>query len=120
MAWLLGLCLSSLAITGISFVDNQIWSQILSGISALSFTIVGYLYKAGIISGKKEGSESFKNTFIILCLIAYGIWSALNKLNNWVKSWPLYVKIIVIVASILLASLFVFLIIRKKCKNDDK
>lgn len=86
---------TSISITGLSFIDNLILNKIIAALVAAAFSIVGLLYKLGVIDGKDEGSEAFKGVFIILLIGALVIYLGIRKFQEWVLSWPLAVKIIV-------------------------
>ncbi len=86
---------TSISITGLSFIDNLILNRIIAIIVAVSFSIVGVLYKLGAIDGKDEGQDAFKGVFVVLLICALVIYLEIRKFQEWVISWPLATKIIV-------------------------
>ena len=55
---------TSISITVLSFIDNLILNRIIAITVAVSFSIVGVLYKLGVIDGKDEGQDAFKGVFL--------------------------------------------------------
>ena len=94
MALLLFL-VTSISITGFSFIDNLILDRVIAGLATASFILVGLLYEFGVIDSKSEGSEAFKGVFVILLILALIIYLGIRKFQEWVLLWPLYVKILV-------------------------
>lgn len=86
---------TSISITGLSFIDNLILNKIIAIIVAVSFSIVGILYKSGVIDGKDEGQDAFKGVFFVLLICALVIYLGIRKFQEWVISWPFAAKIIV-------------------------
>lgn len=118
--------ITSLAITGISCLDDKIWNIIMLIIGMLAYSIVGLLFSFGLIHGKKAGKEAYAFVFIILLLLGYCVYSGIIAVLNWIISWPLYVKIIVLsllLVSIIIISLFYLLKKRKEnnenCENNN-
>ena len=107
--------ISSLAITGISFLDSKLWNIIIGGIGTLSYMIVGVLFSIGLLRGKKAGKEAFATVFIALLIGAYYVYQAIVSFQNWILSWPLAVKIIVPACLILLIGVVSVLVI---CRNN--
>ena len=87
--------LTSISITGFSYIDNLILDRVIAGLVALSTFIVGLLYKLGIIDTKREGSDAFKGVFVVLIIVALVTYLGIRKFQEWVLSWPLFVKILV-------------------------
>lgn len=118
--------ITSLAITGISCLDDKIWNIIMLIIGMLAYSIVGLLFSFGLIRGKNAGKEAYAFVFIILLLLGYCVYSGIVAVQNWIISWPLYVKIIVLsllLVSIIIISLFYLLKKRKEnnenCENNN-
>ncbi len=107
---MLVLLISSISITGISFVDGRIWDIAFLIVGMLAYTIVGVMLSIGLISGKQAGREAYRVVFGALILAAYGVYRLLEKMRIWILGWPLYFKIIVIV---LLCLSFIVVIARK-------
>ena len=99
--------ITSLAITGISCLDDKIWNIIMLIIGMLAYSIVGLLFSFGLIHGKNAGKEAYAFVSIILLLLGYCVYSGIVAVQNWIISWPLYVKIIVL--SLLLVSIIISL-----------
>ena len=99
--------ITSLAITGISCLDDKIWNIIMLIIGMLAYSIVGLLFSFGLIYGKNAGKEAYAFVFIILLILGYCVYSGIVAVQNWIFSWPLYVKIIV--TSLLLVSIIISL-----------
>lgn len=87
--------ISSLAITGISFIDGKIWEIIFFSAGLAAYALVGVLFSFGIISTTKQGSEAYSLAFFLIVLIGFGIYKALDTFRNWILSWPLAAKIVV-------------------------
>ncbi len=87
--------LTSLSVTGLSFIDNLILDRIIAGLVAISFSLVGLLFKFGVIDGKREGQDAFRGVFVILLIGTLIIYLGIRKFQEWVMSWSLAVKIIV-------------------------
>lgn len=114
---LLVLLISSIVITGISFIDGKIWDIIFYIVGMISYAIVGVLFSLGILSTKKQGSDAYAFVFIILILGGYGFYKLLALTRGWVLSWPPFIKILVpslIVIGTVAAIVFV---IRKQIKE---
>lgn len=117
---LLTALISSLAITGISFLDNQIWNLVMLIVGMITYAIVGLLFSLGLIAGKNAGKEAYAAVFIILLLIGYCIYEGIVKIQQWVLSWPLFVKILIpIILGLLIAGTITILIVKKR-KNTDE
>ena len=111
--------ITSLAITGISCLDDKIWNIIMLIIGMLAYTIVGILFSFGLIHGKNVGKEAYAFVFIILLLLGYCVYSGIVAVQNWIISWPLYVKIIV--PSLLFTAIIIIIVqLLKKHKEKSK
>ncbi len=75
---LLIMLISSLVITGISFIDDAIWDLVLKGVAYLAYITVGVLITIGLIH-RKDGSEAFIVFFIIYLLGAYTIYAEIQN-----------------------------------------
>lgn len=87
--------ISSLAITGIGFIDNQIWNTIFAVLGIITYGIVGLLYSAHIISGKQAGKDAYVVVFVILLLLGFYVYKGIVEFQQWLVSWPLWCKILV-------------------------
>lgn len=92
---LLVLLISSLAITGISFIDGKIWGIVFLVVGMIAYAVVGVLFSIGILSTKQQGRDAYALVFFLLILGGYGMYKALEALRNWILSWPLVAKITV-------------------------
>lgn len=111
--------ITSLTITGISFLDNQIWNLIMLIVGVASYAIVGALFSIGLLSGRDAGKEAYAAVFIILLLIGYCVYQGIVKLQEWILSWPLFVKILVpIFIGLLIVGTIAILIIKTKQKKN--
>ena len=125
---LLVFLISSIAITGISFIDGKIWDVIFVVVGMIAYAVVGFLFSIGILSTKKDGKDAYALVFLLLILGGYGFYKLLELIRNWVLSWPLFVKILVPSLIIAGLSLWVFFVIRKMIvekkqqnnKSDDE
>ena len=116
--------ISSIVITGISFLDGKLWDILFVAIGLIAYFLTGFLYKYGLISDKKSGSEANKTFFVLLLVAALFVCFALVKLKSWIDSWPIAVKISIIsVLSIGAIVTFVLTLYKecfKKQRNKNK
>lgn len=87
--------ITSLVITGFRCLDNHIWNIIMIVIGMLAYSIVGLFFSIGLINSKGAGKEAYVFVFIILLILGYCVYSGIVAIQNWVVSWPLYVKFLV-------------------------
>lgn len=92
---LLATLITSLSITGISYLDDKIWNIVLLVIGMATYSIVGILFSFGLLHGKNAGKEAYGAIFIILLLLGYGVYCGIVNLQKWILSWPLWIKITV-------------------------
>lgn len=52
--------ITATAITGISFLDDHIWNIVMAIVGVVAYGIVGLLYSAHLISGKKSRKRSIR------------------------------------------------------------
>ncbi len=112
--------ITSLAITGISCLDDKIWNIIMIVIGMLAYSIVGLFFSIGLIHGKNAGKEAYAFVFIVLLILGYCVYSGIVAIQNWILSWPLYVKILV--PSLLLFAIIAIIVVLlfKKCKTKSQ
>ena len=122
---LLVFLISSLAIIGISFIDDQIWNVIFLIVGMVTYAIVGFMFSIGFLHGKQAGKEAYAFVFFLLLLGGYAVYKGLEQLKLCVLTWPLFVKILVpsiiglgVIAVVVLIILFKKRIIGKKSKNE--
>ncbi len=92
---LLVVLITSLTITGISIIDDKIWNIIIAIIGVASYGVVGLLYSLHLISNSRDGKYAYIATFIILIIIGFFVYQGIVKFEQWVVSWPLFIKILV-------------------------
>ena len=118
---LLIVLITSTAITGISFLDDHIWNVIIAVIGVIAYGIVGLLYSIHLIDGKQEGKTAYAAVFIILIIIGFLIYQGILKVEQWILSWPLAVKIIVpTVMGLLIVGTITLLVIGHKKKTVEE
>jgi len=114
---------TSLTITGISFLDDQIWNIVMVIVGLVAYGIVGLLFSIGLISGKKAGKEAYAAVFIILLILGYCVYEGIISFQQWIVSWPLMVKILIpsIIGFLLIGTIAIFVINKRKSKilNND-
>ncbi len=122
---LLVFLISSLAIIGISFIDDQIWNVIFLIVGMVTYAIVGFMFSIGFLHGKQAGKEAYAFVIFLLLLGGYAVYKGLEQLKLWVLTWPLFVKILVpsiiglgVIAVVILIILFKKRIIGKESKNE--
>lgn len=118
-AVLLTMLISSLAITGISFIDDAIWDLVLKGVAYLAYITVGVLITIGLIR-RKDGSEAFIVFFIIYLLGAYTIYAEIQKFHAWILSWHIAWKIIVPLLIVTLIGFVIFLLLKAKVEDEEE
>ena len=106
------------AITGISFLDDQIWNIVMAVVGVIAYGIVGLLFSAHLIGGKEAGKQAYAAVFIILLIIGFFVYQGILKFEEWILSWPLYVKILVpsIMGCGIIATITILLVNRVKLK----
>lgn len=109
--------ITSLAIIGISCLDDKIWNIIMHIIGMLSYSIVSILFSFGLIHGKNAGKEAYTSVFIILLLLSCCVYCGIVTIQNWIINWPLSVKIIVPSLLIFAIITIVAVLLFKKRKN---
>ena len=115
--------LSSIAITGSSFWDNQIWNGVFYVAGLAAYAIVGILMAAGLIEGKGMGRDAYKIALFVLLLMGIGVYKGLSFVRDWMLSWELWVKILVVTLisaiGIAAVTLAVFRDIKKNKRKND-
>ena len=76
---LLIVLVTSVTITGISFLDDKIWNVIIAVVGVIAYVIVGLLYSIHLIDGKQEGKTAYAAVFIILIIIGFLIYQGILK-----------------------------------------
>jgi hypothetical protein len=116
---LLIVLITSISITGISFLDDKIWNIIIAVIGVGAYGIVGLLYSIHLIDGKQEGKTAYAAVVIILIIIGFLIYQGIIMVEQWILSWPIAVKIIVpTIMGLLIVGTTILLVIEKKKKTN--
>ena len=111
---LLIVLITSISITGISFLDDKIWNIIIAVIGVSAYGIVGLLYSIHLIDGKQEGKTAYAAVVIILIIIGFLIYQGIIMVEQWILSWPIAVKIIVpTIMGLLIVGTTILLVIEK-------
>ena len=71
---LLVFLISSLTITGISFIDDQVWNVIFYVVGIIAYGIVGLMFSAGILHGKQAGIKAYGLVIFLLILGGYAVY----------------------------------------------
>lgn len=115
------LLISSLAITGISYIDDQIWNVIFLVAGMVSYSIVGFLFSIGALRGKESGKEAYGYVFFLLILGGFFVYQKLVEFKDWVLEWPIGVKIAVpSVIALTIIALFVIRHHLRKAKEKNE
>lgn len=104
--------ITSLSITGISYLDDKNWNIVLLVIGMTTYSIVGFLFSIGLLHGKNAGKEAYGAIFIILLLLGYGVYCGIVNLQIWILSWALWIKITVPVILIAIIVIAIVLIVK--------
>lgn len=117
---LLVFLISSLAITGFSFIGGKIGNVIFLVVGMIAYAIAGILFSICVLHGKEAGKDAYAFVYFLILLAGYGAYKGLEKLRLWILAWPLVVKIIVpIMIALLIGSLITLIIIKRKRNNDN-
>lgn len=117
---LLVFLISSLAITGFSFIDSKIWDVVFLVVGMLAYGIVGILFSIGVLHGKQAGKEAYAFVFFLLLLAGYGVYKGLEKLRLLILALPLAVKIIVPVFIVLvIIGIVAAIVLSKKRERNN-
>ncbi len=117
---LLVFLISSLALTGIYFIDGKIWDIVFLVVGMIAYAIVGILFSIGFLHGKESGRDAYLYVFFLLILLGYGFYKLLEKMKLWIMAWSLAAKIAV--PSTLLVGIVavgILLWLNKKQKNNN-
>lgn len=87
--------ITSLSITGISYLDGKVWDIVMIVIGTLAYSIVSILFSVGLLHGKNVGKKAYAFVFIILLILGYCVYSGIVAIQNWITAWPQHVKIVV-------------------------
>ena len=114
--------ISSLAITGASFVDGKIWDVIFLVVGMITYVIVGILFSIGVLHGKKAGKEAYAFVLFLLLLAGYGVYKGLEHLRLWILAWPLADKIIVfaVVSLCSIVGVIILIVFKRRKSNNEQ
>ena len=111
--------ISSLAITGISFIDGKIWDVIFIIVGLISYSVVGLLFSIGVLHGKQAGKDAYALIFFLLILGGYAVYKGLIKLKLWILSWSLFLKILVpSIIGLIIVGLIILLCLKGRKNNN--
>lgn len=118
---LLVFLISSLAITGVSFIDGKIWNVIFLVVGMIAYAIVGILFSIDVLHGKEAGKDAYAFVFFLLLLAGYGVYKWLEHLRQWILACPLAIKIIVpaVVGFCIVGVIILIIFKRRKSKNEQ-
>lgn len=117
---LLVFLISSLAITGVSFIDGKIWNVIFLVVGMIAYVIVGILFSIGVLHGKEAGKAAYAFVFFLLLLAGYGVYKVLEKLRLLILTLPLAVKIIVpVFIMLVIIGIIVAIVLSKKRERSN-
>lgn len=94
--------ITSISITGVSFLDNKIWNLVMLGLGMVTYAIVGIMFSLGLISGRNAGKEAYSAVFIMLILIGYFVYQGIVRLQEWIISWSPIMKVVVPVSMLIM------------------
>ena len=114
--------ISSLSITGISFIDGKIWDVLFYVIGIVSYFIVGTLFSVGILHSKKAGSMAYVIVFLILAVTCFWFYRVLAKFRVWLLSIPLIVRIAIpsIFAAAIIGLIILNIVLKNRKKKENK
>ena len=113
--WIAGLIVSSIAVTGVGFVDSVIWKVAIFAASTIATTVVGSLYSAQIIKSKLAGGEVKFFVFSIILFVAYLV---INLVAQFAGTMPLWAFIaIFVIFALIVCSLGFYIFIKQKEKR---
>lgn len=112
--YLAGLVVSSVAVTGVGFVDSVIWKVAIFVASTLATTIVGGMYSSKLIKTKIAGGEAKLIIFALLLYICYLIINLVAQFAGTMPLWAFIVIFIVFVLVIASLAIYVYKIQKEK------
>lgn len=117
---LLVFLISSLTITGISFIDGKIWDIVFLVVGMIAYAIVGVLFSIGFLHGKESGRDAYLYVFFLLILLGYGFYKLLGKLKVWIMAWSLAAKIAVpsVIFAVIVVIICILLWLNKKKEKN--
>lgn len=114
---LLVVLITSLTITGISIIDDKFWNLIIAIIGVASYGIVGFLYSIHLLSNSMEGKYAYLATFVILVIMGFFVYQGIVKFEQWIVSWPLFVKILIPSLLVVSIGFVIFILVKNKEKS---
>lgn len=117
---LLVFLISSLTITGISFIDGKIWDIVFLIVGMIAYAIVGVLFSIGFLHGKESGRDAYLYVIFLLILLGYGFYKLLGKLKVWIMAWSLAAKIAVpsVIFAVIVVIICILLWLNKKKEKN--
>jgi len=84
--------LSSLTITGISFIDDKICDIIVAGMGVLAYAIVGMMNSFGLLKSKSDGGKAYVFILILLIIGGFAVYQGLMNFQAWILTCHFYGK----------------------------
>ena len=82
-------------IVGISFIDGgATWHKIFIVLGMVAFVLIAALFLARVLP-KHGAMETYVLIALFVILAGYGYYCLLTRLTGWVRSWPLWLKILI-------------------------
>ena len=82
-------------IIAISFIDGgAVWNKIFIILGMVAFVLIAALFLARTLP-KHGAIDTYALIILFVILAGYGYYCLLTRLTGWVRSWPLWVKILV-------------------------
>lgn len=113
--------ITSLSITGISFLDNKIWNLIMLIIGMIAYFIVGLLFSLHLLDGKNAGKEAYVAVFIVLVVLGFYVYQGIISFQKWIYSLALWIKILIpsILILIIIGGIAFYVYKFKNCKKIE-
>lgn len=111
--------ITTTAITGISLIDDLLWNTIIAIIGTISYVVVSFFYSTRLIVGKESGKETYVVIFIVLLIVGTFVYNGIIKVEQWIISLPIVVKILIPSVLILLV-IIISIIIANHNKHNKQ
>ncbi len=107
--WLLGLIVGTMTFSGVAILDEVVIKVIFAASGAIAYSLVGSVLSTGLILSKADAGQLRMGFFVVLVVVFLAIYMAIVNFITWVLSFPLYVYIVIFVASFGLLALRLYL-----------
>lgn len=94
--YIIGIIIGTMIFSGIAIVDDLIIKISMGLAASIAFSLVGFLYTAGLISSKAEGGKARFSIFIILLCFFLFVFTQIVKGVMWLFSFPIWLYITII------------------------